>query len=326
MAPFRLALAVAVLLLAGPARAQQQQPPHDPYELTLPEGWTRSTEGGALVLRPPGEDAEKARIIVLPPEALEAGFEAQAARSRAAIEAALGLSGPRPEGTQLSGDEARRRLSYVASYPAEGGDRYAGFYSVAEKKTFALMVFYSATHDAFGRLAPPAQALFLGLRVSDEAVGPPPVRVLPPPPSPAPPAVTPAPAPPTVVAPDLRERLLGAWTSFAAPATVADPTLPQLRRAGAGDHWRFDADGTYRHVSRHSTSPPNWFGQVEVGRWTLAGDALTVSPERARDVSELARPPGKRVERAPVRYRVRLADGALVLEGPFGTTTLPRAR
>jgi len=325
MAPsrsLRLALAAA-LLLAGLARGQQ---PADPYVLTPPEGWTRTTEGGALVLRPPGADADRARIIVLPPEQLEADFEAQAERSRAAVEAALGLSAPRLDAPSRSGDDARQRLSYVASYPSEGGDRYAGFYSLAEKKTFAFVVFYSATHDAFGRLATPAQALFLGLRVSDDAVGPPPVRVLPPPPSPAPPAVTSAPAPPTVVPPDLRERLLGAWTTFGPPGDVADPTWPQLRRAGAGDHWRFDAGGTYRHASRHSTSPPNWFGQVEEGRWTLEGDALTISPERTRDVSALERPPGKRVERAPVRYRVRLADGALVLDGPFGTSTLPRAR
>lgn len=165
ISPTRL-LSLMLAGLAAPAAAQSEA-----YQLTPPSGWTRSEENGALVLTPPGPDAASARIIVYPPKPLDADFEAQAARERSSIERALGLRDPRPASVRRAQTSSSERHSYHATYASEGGDRHVGFFSLAEKKTFALVVFYTSSRQAYGRLAPPAQALFLGLRIVDRAPG-----------------------------------------------------------------------------------------------------------------------------------------------------------
>jgi len=155
-------LAVALLAFAAlPAAAQSEA-----YQLTPPPGWTRAEKDGALVLTPPGADAEQARIIVLPPKPLDPDFEAQAARERAAVEAALGLRSALPEPPRRVTTDAGERLAHRARYPSDTGDRYAGFYSLAAKGTFSLVVFYANSLEAYTRYAPPASTLFMGLRIA----------------------------------------------------------------------------------------------------------------------------------------------------------------
>jgi hypothetical protein len=155
-------LAAALITLAAVDAAAQ---PED-YQLTPPPGWTRTEKDGAVVLTPPGAEAEEARIIILPPRPLEGDFEAQATRERTAVEASLGLRDPQPEPARRDASSAGERLSHQARYAGEGGDRYAGFYSLASRGWFGLVVFYASSAEAFGRYSPPANALFLGLRIT----------------------------------------------------------------------------------------------------------------------------------------------------------------
>jgi hypothetical protein len=318
----RVALLAAVL--ASPALAQT-----DPYQLTPPSGWTRTEESGALVLTPPGSDAESARIIVLPPKPLEADFEAQAARERAAVEGTLGLRDARSAAPKVGRTDAGLHVSYYATYSTDSGDRYAGFYSLADKGAFALAVFYATTRDAFGRLESPANTVFWGLRIRPGAAslagaaG----EAAQDAPSPAGgPGLPAAPAP----GGDLRSRLVGTFTTFQAPADVRDLTSKLVQGAGPGVWWRFRDDGTYRHATRTAISATAWRGEVDDGRWTLEGDVLTVQKDSGGPITRLdvpPVPPAKKAMVPPVTYRVSFGPkGELLLAGESGTIRLPPAR
>ena len=155
-----------VLLLLAAAIAQPAAAQASPYRYTLPAGWSSSADGGIETLTPASEAAGTVQVLLLAPKPLASDFEAQFDAERGALEAHWGLSAPQPTPPQRGRTAAGPHAAHFASYASEGGPRYMSFLAIGRQGKFALLVFVSASDDAFNRLAPLATQLWLGLQVA----------------------------------------------------------------------------------------------------------------------------------------------------------------
>ncbi len=152
----------AILFVAKPALAQQQSA----YRYTLPAGWTSSPDASADTLVPSAEPAGTVQALLIAPKPLEPNFEAQFEAERKALEAHWGLNAAQPVAPQRGRSGAGPYAAYFASYASGGGPRYMSFLAVGQQGKFSLLVFVSATDDAFNRLAPAITQMWQGLQVN----------------------------------------------------------------------------------------------------------------------------------------------------------------
>ena len=155
-----LCLLLLAAAIALPAAAQPS-----PYRFTLPAGWTSSADGGVETLTPASEAAGTVQVLLLAPKPLASDFEAQFDAERSALEAHWGLSAPQATPPQRGRTAAGPHAAHFASYASEGGPRYMSFLAIGRQGKFALVVFVSASDEAFNRLAPQATQLWQGLQV-----------------------------------------------------------------------------------------------------------------------------------------------------------------
>ena len=156
-----LCLLLLAAAIALPAAAQPS-----PYRFTLPAGWTSSADGGVETLTPASEAAGTVQVLLLAPKPLASDFEAQFDAERSALEAHWGLSAPQATPPQRGRTAAGPHAAHFASYASEGGPRYMSFLAIGRQGKFALVVFVSASDEAFNRLAPQATQLWQGLQVA----------------------------------------------------------------------------------------------------------------------------------------------------------------
>lgn len=154
---------LAFLVAGGAGLAWAQA---SPYQLTLPNGWTRSVEDGVDTLVPAAEPAGTVQALLLPPKPLAADFDAQFAAERAALEAHWGLQRPQAVPPQAGRTDAGPYAAHFASYASEGGARYMSFLAHGRQGRFVMLVFVASSDDAFNRLAPQVTQLWWGLQVS----------------------------------------------------------------------------------------------------------------------------------------------------------------
>ncbi len=154
-------LGAALAFAAGAALAQASR-----YQYALPQGWSKSVEGDTEVLVPGGEPAGAAQVLILAPKPLAGDFDSQFASERAQLEQFWGLRAPAPVAPQRGQSAQGPYAAYFASYDSDGGARYMSFLAQASGGQFALLVFVSASHDVFNRVAPQATQVFTTLRVA----------------------------------------------------------------------------------------------------------------------------------------------------------------
>lgn len=151
----------AIFFIALPALAQKSA-----YRYTLPPGWTSSPDASADTLVPSSEPAGSVQALLIAPKPLEPNFDAQFEAERKALEAHWGLNAPQPVAPQRGRSSEGPYAAYFASYASEGGPRYMSFLAVGRQGKFSLLVFVSATDDAFNRLAPAITQMWQGLQVN----------------------------------------------------------------------------------------------------------------------------------------------------------------